>query len=120
MWALVGAKQKNLTPENMALGAVGDVWLWAAIDADTKLVPSWPLGDRNARTARAFMLDLASRLNSRVQIGERRPRCLPACDRRCLRTRNRLCVASKALRRKPANRRSAILPRNASAANVKS
>lgn len=68
MWAFVGAKQKNLTPENQARGAVGDIWLWSAVDADTKLVPSWMLGDRNASTARMFLLDLAGRLNNRVQL----------------------------------------------------
>ncbi len=68
MWAFVGAKQKNLTPENQALGAVGDIWLWSAIDADTKLVPTWLLGDRNAPTANMFLLDLAGRLSNRVQL----------------------------------------------------
>jgi IS1 family transposase len=68
LWGWIGAKQKNLTPENEARGAVGDIWLWSAIDADTKLVPSWLLGDRTARTAHMFMLDLASRLNNRVQL----------------------------------------------------
>jgi len=68
LWAFIGAKQKNLTPENVARGAVGDIWLWTAVDADTKLVPSWLLGDRNAPTARMFMLDLASRLSNRVQL----------------------------------------------------
>jgi IS1 family transposase len=68
MWALLGAKQKNLTPENVAHGAIGDIWLWSAVDADTKLVPGWVPGDRNAPTARAFLLDLASRLSNRVQL----------------------------------------------------
>jgi len=68
LWGWVGAKQKNLTPENVARGAVGDIWLWTALDADTKLVPSWLLGDRNAPTARMFLLDLAGRLSSRVQL----------------------------------------------------
>jgi IS1 family transposase len=67
-WAFVGAKQKNLTEENRANGAVGDIWLWAAIDADSKLVVTWLLGDRSASTARAFMSDLASRLSERVQL----------------------------------------------------
>lgn len=67
-WAFVGAKQKNLTEANQANGAVGDIWLWAAIDADTKLVATWLLGDRSASTARAFMSDLASRLSDRVQL----------------------------------------------------
>src|SRR5260370_39124833 len=68
MWAFVGAKQKNLTPENIALGAVGDVWLWIAIDAESKLVPSWLLGDRGADTARDCIADMAGRLKSRIHI----------------------------------------------------
>jgi IS1 family transposase len=68
IWAFIGAKQKNVTPENQARGAVGDIWLWTAVDADTKLVPTWMPGDRNAATARMFMLDLASRLSNRVQL----------------------------------------------------
>jgi len=68
LWAFVGAKQKNLTAENRALRAVGDIWLWTAICADTKLVPSWLLGDRTGATARVFMFDLASRLSNRVQL----------------------------------------------------
>jgi IS1 family transposase len=46
----------------------GDVWTWVAIDADTKLVPSWRISDRSSETAIAFTDDLASRLASRVQI----------------------------------------------------
>jgi IS1 family transposase len=44
------------------------VWTWVAIDADTKLVPSWRIGDRSSQTAVAFTDDLASRLATRVQI----------------------------------------------------
>ena len=46
----------------------GSVWTWKAIDADTKLVISYTLGDRGADTAKAFMLDVASRINSRIQL----------------------------------------------------
>ena len=46
----------------------GDVWLWVAVDADTKLVPSWRLGQRDLATAKDFVNDLASRLSKRVQI----------------------------------------------------
>ena len=67
LWAFVGAKQKNLTSENMALGAVGDVWLWVAIDAETKIVPSWFFGDRSAASAFPFM-NRSGRLTSRVQL----------------------------------------------------
>lgn len=68
-WAFCYAKAKNVTPELKAKNPdAGDVWLWAAIDADTKLVATWMLGDRNAATARAFMADLAGRLSERVQL----------------------------------------------------
>jgi IS1 family transposase len=43
-------------------------WLWVAIDAETKLVPCWRLGDRNAGTALEFVHDLADRLSNRVQL----------------------------------------------------
>src|SRR5436190_23875107 len=48
IWAFVGAKQKNVKPEKRAEGW-GDVWTWVAIDADTKLVPSYRVGWRDAR-----------------------------------------------------------------------
>ena len=44
------------------------MWLWVAIDAETKLVPCWQLGDRNAGTAFAFVHDLAQRLSNRIQL----------------------------------------------------
>ncbi len=41
MWAFIGAKQGNVTPEILAKNPdAGDIWLWVAIDADTKMVPS--------------------------------------------------------------------------------
>lgn len=46
----------------------GDVWTWVAIDADMKLVSSFMLGNRDARTARVFLQDLASRLDSRIHL----------------------------------------------------
>ena len=65
IWQFVGAKQKNVTPEN---GAAGDVWTWTAIDADIKLVPCFMLGGRDANAARDFMEDLAGRLANRIQL----------------------------------------------------
>jgi IS1 family transposase len=67
-WAFVYAKQKNV-PENMkGTFGVGDVWTWVGIDADTKLAISWAVGRRDGFTANAFMLDLADRLATRVQL----------------------------------------------------
>jgi len=66
IWSFVYSKQKNI-PSNK-IGSAGDIWTWLAIDADTKLVPSWRVGDRSLHTARDFVDDLASRLTNRVQI----------------------------------------------------
>ncbi len=66
IWSFVGAKQKNV-PEDKAEDW-GDVWTWTAIDADTKLVISYLVGQRGAAWARQFMGDLASRVATRIQI----------------------------------------------------
>jgi IS1 family transposase len=68
IWSFVYAKQKNVPGAKSAPANAGDVWTWVAIDADTKLVPSWRIGDRSSETAIAFTDDLASRLANRVQI----------------------------------------------------
>jgi IS1 family transposase len=66
IWCFVGSKQKNV-PEDKR-GEYGDWWTWVAIDADTKLVPSYRVGPRDSYEARLFMGDLAKRLRSRVQL----------------------------------------------------
>ena len=68
IWAFVYAKAKNVPDCKRAPREAGDVWTWVAIDADTKLVPSWRIGDRTAATAADFVQDLRSRLTHRVQI----------------------------------------------------
>jgi hypothetical protein len=69
LWGFNFCKPKNLTPEIAEwIPRAGDVWLWVALDADTKLVPCWRLGDRNAGTANPFIHDLASPLSNRVQL----------------------------------------------------
>ncbi len=66
IWSFVYAKQKNVPAEKR--GEAGDVWTWVALDADTKLVPSYRLGPRDFREAVAFMDDLQKRLAHRVQL----------------------------------------------------
>lgn len=69
LWAFVYAKEKNVTAEIAAKHqGAGNIWLWVAIDADTKVVPCWHLGDRGQQSAHAFMGDLAKRLGNRVQL----------------------------------------------------
>lgn len=67
IWAFVYGKDKNLTLEQVQAGA-GSVWTWTAIDADTKLIISYTLGDRGADTAHTFMQDVASRIVNRIQL----------------------------------------------------
>jgi IS1 family transposase len=67
IWTFVYAKQKNATLEQMAKGA-GDCWTWTGIDADSKLIISYMLGNRGASTANAFMQDLASRIATKIQL----------------------------------------------------
>jgi IS1 family transposase len=67
IWSFVGAKERNVPPTERGLGK-GDVWTWTAICADTKLVPCWHVGRRDADAATIFMEDLASRLAHRVQL----------------------------------------------------
>lgn len=67
IWSFVGAKQKNASMEQVEAGC-GDVWTWTAIDADTKLVPCWMIGQRGLPSAKAFIGDLASRLSNKVQL----------------------------------------------------
>ena len=67
IWSFIGAKEKNTSAEKKE-GGWGDIWTWVAIDADTKLVPTWFIGTRDAGAAYHFMHDLAARLAHRVQL----------------------------------------------------
>src|ERR1035441_5683823 len=64
IWGFIGAKQKNAK----RAGAYGDVWTFIALDADTKLIPSFVVGKRDMYHASTFMEDLAGRLSRRVQL----------------------------------------------------
>jgi IS1 family transposase len=68
IWSFVYAKEKSVQTAETAREKAGDVWTWVAIDADSKLVPSWRIGDRTLETGLAFVDDLAKRLANRVQI----------------------------------------------------
>lgn len=67
IWSFISAKERNVLVEEKGMGR-GDVWTWTAICADTKLIPCWHLGTRDADAAALFMEDLASRLASLVQL----------------------------------------------------
>ena len=68
IWAFCYAKQKNVPPQYEGVKGYGDVWTWVAIDADTKLVPTWVMGLRDIDHAIEFMKDLSPRLANRIQL----------------------------------------------------
>lgn len=68
IWSFCYAKGKNVPKDKRGQFGFGDVWTWTAICADTKLVPCWLVGTRNARFATEFMHNLAGRLSNRVQL----------------------------------------------------
>ena len=67
IWGFVGMKQKTAFRQRRKRGG-GDVWTWVALDSETKLVPTFAVGDRSGYMADTFIEDLASRLSHRVQI----------------------------------------------------
>jgi IS1 family transposase len=66
IWSFIGKKQRQVNEADDA--TMGDVWTWCALDPETKIVPSFMTGKRDAATAQAFINDLALRLRRRVQI----------------------------------------------------
>src|SRR5437870_3637874 len=68
IWSFCYSKQKNVPLNHVGEFGYGDVWTWTAIDADTKLIPCWLVGERNLEDAVAFIDDLAKRLAKRVQL----------------------------------------------------
>lgn len=68
IWSFNYCKQRNVGSAKAAPMDAGDVWTWTAIDADTKLIVTYAVGDRTLSCARLFMEDLKERLANRVQI----------------------------------------------------
>jgi IS1 family transposase len=64
IWGFIGAKRNNAA----RVGAYGDVWTFIALDAETKIIPSFVVGKRDAYHAREFMEDLARRMAHRIQV----------------------------------------------------
>jgi IS1 family transposase len=64
IWGFIGAKRNRAE----AAGCYGDVWTFIALDSDSKLIPSFVVGKRDAYHAKMFMADLAPRLQKRIQL----------------------------------------------------
>lgn len=70
IWSFCYAKQRNVPDEFQDTPGYGDVWTWVAVDADTKLVPSWLVGERTLADAYTFIADMRSRIDPshRIQL----------------------------------------------------
>jgi len=68
IWSFCYSKQKNVPKDKQRIFGYGDVWTWVAMDAESKLVPSFMVGNRDAESAKMFIDDLAERLANRVQL----------------------------------------------------
>jgi IS1 family transposase len=68
IWSFCHAKAKNVATAKAAPEGAGDVWTWTAIDADSKLIVSYHVGDRSGESAMVLMDDLRARLSNRVQL----------------------------------------------------
>jgi IS1 family transposase len=68
IWSFVYAKAKNVAAAKAAPEDAGDIWTWTAICADSKLIVSWLVGERDGANATAFVEDLRDRLAQRIQL----------------------------------------------------
>lgn len=68
IWSYCYSKQKNVPEQFKGTPGYGDVWTFTAVCADTKLVPTWLVGERTSDDAEVFLRDLASRMSGRIQL----------------------------------------------------
>jgi hypothetical protein len=68
IWSFCYAKQRNVTGAKAAPDGAGDVWTWTALDADSKLMVSWHVGDRTVEDAVWLLEDVQARIKNRIQL----------------------------------------------------
>ncbi|MEO6582253.1 MAG: IS1 family transposase, partial [Sphingomicrobium sp.] len=68
IWSFCYAKAKKAPFAKGAPEGAGDVWTWTALDADTKLIFSYFVGNRSAQSAIAIMDDVRARVVGRPQL----------------------------------------------------
>jgi IS1 family transposase len=68
IWAFVHCKRNNVPEHLRGMPGIGDTWTWTAIDADSKLMCDWYVGQRDSGAAYEFMKTLAPRFANRIQI----------------------------------------------------
>ena len=68
IWIFHHSQTKNVAAMKRPVDGAGDTWTWTALEADTKHIVSYFIGDRDGDCAKRFMDDVASRLANRVQL----------------------------------------------------
>jgi IS1 family transposase len=68
IWSFCYAKSRNVADAKAAPDGAGSVWTFRALDAETKLMVSWLVGDRDGTTAYQLMSDLKERITDRIQL----------------------------------------------------
>ncbi len=68
IWSFCYAKKANVKTAKAAPDGAGDVWTWTAIDADSKLMVSWHVGDRTYDDAVWLLEDVQARIKTRIQL----------------------------------------------------
>ena len=68
IWQFCYAKAKNVPEDKRGTFGYGDVWIWTALNIDSKLIVSWLVGSRDAGSAYEFMQDVARRISTRVHL----------------------------------------------------
>ncbi len=67
-WSFVRKKERFLTPEEKLTGEFGDQYIFVALDPQTKLVPVFRVGKRDATNTRMFIQELRNRVVGRPEI----------------------------------------------------
>jgi len=98
IWSFVQVKHLNMAKAKVVSRDAGDVWTWVALDADTKLIASFYIGDRGYGAAREFIDDLAERLANRVQLTSDGHRAYLKAVGEAFGGRHRLCDVSEDIR----------------------
>ena len=68
VWTFCHKKEKRLTQADRLHGQYGDQYIWIAMDADTKLVPTFLVGKRATEVAHELMANLRDRISGRPTI----------------------------------------------------
>ena len=116
IWAFCYAKQKNVPEQFKGTPGYGDVWTWTAICADTKLVPSWLVGERDLDDATSSCATSPAGCADRIQLTTDGHRLYRTAGRDAFGARRRLGAAHQALRRRGRGRASAATARRSAPA----